>query len=82
MSARRFPFVIAMETVIVTDETDVANKAEIALETEDEVLEIEPGQKLRVEILAADRLIFDEGKYRLIYGDAVIDFKLVFDEVR
>ena len=48
-----------METVIVTDETDVANKAEIALETEDEVLEIEPGQKLRVEILAADRLIFD-----------------------
>lgn len=35
---------IAMETVIVTDETDVANKAEMALETEDEVLEIEPGQ--------------------------------------
>lgn len=65
----------------MTDETDVANKAEIALETEDEVLEIEPGQKLRVEILAADRLIFDEGKYRLIYGDAEIDFKLVFDEV-
>ena len=77
----RVPFVIAMETVIVTDEKDEANKAEMALETEDEVLEIEPGQKLRVEILAADRLIFDEGKYRLIYGDAEIDFKLVFEEV-
>ena len=40
-----------------------------------------PGQKLRVEIPAADCLIFDEGKYRLIYGDAVIVFALVTEEV-
>ena len=71
-----------MQRVILHNEED---DSEIALASDDEQFVIAPGQKIKAEFLTMIYPIFDdpscEGEYRLIYGDAEIEFKLFCDVV-
>ena len=75
-------YVQDMQRIILHDEAD---GSEIALSDDEEQFTIAPGQSIKAEFLTMIYPIPDSpdsaGEYRLIYGDAVIDFKLFCDTV-
>ena len=72
--------VMDMPLIILHDEADVS---EIVLADEEEEFWIAPGQIVKAEFLTLRYPIFDDpeyaGDYRLVYGEAGIDFKLYCD---
>ena len=75
-------YVQDMPRIILHNEED---GSEIDLTGADEPFILAPGQTVKVEFLTMVYPILDsldyEGEYRLIYGDAEIDFRLFCDEV-
>ena len=75
-------YVQDMQRIILHDEAD---GSEIVLADDEEQFTIAPGQSVKAEFLTMIYPILDSpdyaGEYRLIYGDAVIDFKLFCDVV-
>lgn len=64
---------------------DMSNDTEIELNPKDNLITIEPGQKIKIEFLTLTYRIFDEpeyvGDYCLTYGDMSVDFSLVLNYI-
>lgn len=69
--------------VIVYDVKHDSEETEIGLESDNDTFEISPFQKIHVKLLSLPYNLIASGEYvgeyRLIYGDAVIDFNIELD---
>ena len=62
---------------------DLTNESEIEIQSEEEIINIDAGQKIEIDFMTMNYEIYAlkdyAGEYRLVYGDMYIDFIIEYD---